>query len=549
MQAKGSSGEVFKRAVQDIVKNFATTKNVNLITNDKFLKNLTGQELKRELLNLEYHSINQDINTIIFKINNDLDTKIKGSNELILISDFQNIKDIKFDSHNLYSLVQTQPIRTNNISIDSVYISNQNSENITLNAVIKSYHSKADDVSISLYNGTVLEGKSNVSLNENDTKTTEFIINDTGDFNGRISINDTGLPFDDELFFSINARDNINVLAIGDDNQFLEKIYSADEFIFNSTELSQLDYSQLNEQNLIVLNELETIPLSLVSGLSNFISNSGSLTIIPHTNSDVSAYNVLYNNLRLGSLGAKIDNTVAITTINFSHPLLKNVFEKQIKNFQYPTVNSYYKRILVNSTSILSFENETPFVSQTKLQNGTVYSMAAAISAQNSNFKNSPLIVPVFYNFGKLSYQHSEINYTIGQKQEIEVKAALQKDDILQISDNETSFIPLQQIGNASVKINLSDQPLKSGFYQLKDKDKLIKNLAFNYDRKESDLGYSDVELLAKEHTNVNYFDSVQLALDTLNNEYKTSSLWQLFLALTILFLLVEIGLLKFLKP
>lgn len=549
MQAKGSQGELLKRAVQDIVKNFATAKNVNLITNDKFLKNLSVQDLKRELLNLNYHPINQDINNIIFKINNDLKDKIKSLNKIILISDFQDFNDIKIDSSNVYDLVQILPTRTANISIDSVYISNQNSENTTLKVVLKSFGSASDNAPISLYNGTVLQGKSTISLSENDTKTTEFIIRNNDNFNGMLSLDDTGLQFDNELYFSINKQDNINVLAVGDDNQFLSRIYTSDEFNFTNTKLNQLDYSQLNTQNLIVLNELETIPNSLISSLSDFLRNGGSLTIIPHSNSDINSYNKLYNNLRLGSFGTKSINQLAITKINFSHPVLRNVFEKQIKNFQYPTVNSYFKIGFANSTSVLVFENETPFISQSKPQNGTVYSLTAPISGENSNFKNSPLIVPVFYNFGKLSYKHSELSYTIGQNNEIEVKAELQKDDILQISNEEISFIPLQQIGNASVKINVSDQPQKSGFYQLKDKEKLIKTLAFNYDRKESKLSYVDIKSLAETTKNITYYDSVQTVLNTINKDYKTSSLWQLFLVAAILFLLVEVGLLKFLKP
>ena len=38
------------------------------------------------------------------------------------------------------------------------------------------------------------------------------------------------------------------------------------------------------------------------------------------------------------------------------------------------------------------------------------------------------------------------------------------------------------------LRLTLDNQPLKSGFYQLKNKDQVIKNIAFNYDRSESDL-------------------------------------------------------------
>ena len=239
---------------------------------------------------------------------------------------------------------------------------------------------------------------------------------------------------------------------------------------------------------------------------------------------------------------------MAISKINFSHPVLKNVFEREVDNFQYPNVESTLPLQSINTSSILAFENEQPFISQSNQGAGTVYVLSAAINKQNSTFRNSPLIVPVFYNFAVLSYQHAELSYTIGQENELEVEEKLQKDDILQISNGENSFIPLQKIGNTSVKLSLSEQPLKSGFYQLKDKDRTVKNLAFNYNRTESDLNYPELSSLIEPGAKVQYYNSVQSALNAVNNDYKTNSLWQLFILAALLFLLIEIGLLEVLK-
>ena len=366
MQAKGANGELLKRAAQDIIKGYTTTKDVNLITNDKFLKGLMAEDLKRELLNLDYHAIPQDINTILFKIKNDLDQKSKAIHEIILVSDFQNVKTLELDSAHVYNLVQTKATRQSNMSIDSVYLADQTGENTSIEVVLKSHGAASDNLSISLHNGSVLQGKSSVSIDENESQTTTFTLSNQDDFMGRLSIDDSGLPSDNELYFSINRQDLINVLAIGDNNQFLNKIYTDDEFNFSGTSINQLDYSKLADQNLIILNELESIPASLTTALSEFIANEGSLVVIPHTNSDLKTYSSLYRSLRIGSIGTKNENSLAITNINFSHPVLRNVFEKQIKNFQYPTVSSQYRGQLAGATPILSFENESPFISQVK---------------------------------------------------------------------------------------------------------------------------------------------------------------------------------------
>ncbi len=548
MQAMGEEGALLKRASQDLIEVLDNGSPIQLVTNDNFYRNLSGADLQRELLNIDYHPLTPDLNTLLFRIDNDLKNKINEQSEIILISDFQNLKSLNLDSTHAYRLVQVQPVAKANINIDSLYIADQNSEYITLNAVIKSYESERENVAVSLFNEEILQGKSNTSLEANDRKTLEFVIRNQGDFNGRLSINEADLIFDNERFFAINKQPKINVLAIGANNQFLSKIYTQDEFKFNSSTIEELDYSKLSENNLIVLNEITAIPEALIRDLADFVNDGGSLAVIPALNFNITSYQALYDRLSLGRLATPVVREMAISKINFNHPVLKNVFEREVDNFQYPSVQSYVQQQIINSSSILSFENEQAFISQVNRGEGRIYILSAAINKQNATFRNSPLIVPVFYNFAILSYRHAELSYTIGQENELEVEEKLQKDDILQISNGESSFIPLQKIGNNSVQLSLSEQPLKSGFYQLKDKERIVKNLAFNYNRSESDLNYPDLQTLFQDKDNVQYYSNVKSALSAMNNDYKTSSLWPFFIVAALLFLLIEIGLLKFLK-
>jgi len=549
MQAKGEYGELLKRAVQDIIENNKNTENIHLITNDNEWYNLNAKELKNILVSLNYYPINRDLKTVLYKINSN--AKNNHTNKSILISDYQYFNlnnDLQKDTISNHNFVQIVPIKKLNISIDSVYISNLNYETISLKALVKSHNTKAQKIPISLYNDTVLIGKSTVDIPENNTAEVEFSIPFSGAINGKITIVDDNLSFDNELYFVINKTDKINVLTIGGNNDFLSKIYTNDEFNFDQSSIKNLDYNLLNNQNLIILNELENIPNSLINSLSDAISNGTNLVIIPNTNINITSYNMLFRKLNVGAINSKIENELTITDINFSHPFFQNVFEKQVKNFQYPKVNNYYQSTLKNSSSLIKFENETNFISRLGAKNNTIYWLASAINTDNSNFKNSPLIVPIFYNFGKYSYKKSQLNYLIGRTNEIEVKVTLQKDNILEFSNTNESFIPLQLVGNNSVKITTTNQPLVSGIYAIKNTDKVLKNIAYNYNRKESVLEYVNVEELTKENSNYKYFTNVKDAFNSINEENKTNNLWQLFLILSLIFVAVEILLLKFLK-
>ncbi len=52
MQAKGKQGELFKRAIQDIISQTNETDEITLFTNNKLFKNTTINAIKNELLQL-----------------------------------------------------------------------------------------------------------------------------------------------------------------------------------------------------------------------------------------------------------------------------------------------------------------------------------------------------------------------------------------------------------------------------------------------------------------------------------------------------------------
>jgi hypothetical protein len=304
----------------------------------------------------------------------------------------------------------------------------------------------------------------------------------------------------------------------------------------------------LEEQQLIILNELETIPNTFINSLKSFVDKGGSLVIIPSMNSKQDLYNNLLRELKIGRITGILNTPLSITKINFSHPLLSGVFEKEIKNFQYPTVQGKYNCNISGSSSILDFENGTSFVSQSNSQNGKIYWFSASLNIENSNFKSSPLIVPIFYNFGLFSHKPTELYYTIGRNNNIEIDTRVKKDEVLHLKNEKEDYIPLQQILNKKVVINTMSNPSISGFYDIRKNDQRIDVLAYNYDRTESDLTYADLNQFVPKASNVSLNDSVDQVFTAISDKNKVTQLWQVFLALSLLFLLIEILLLKYLK-
>ena len=119
----------------------------------------------------------------------------------------------------------------------------------------------------------------------------------------------------------------------------------------------------------------------------------------------------------------------------------------------------------------------------------------------------------------------------------------------MHLVSSDEDFIPLQQISTKKVTLTTETDPIKSGFFQVQNNKLPIKILAYNYDRDESDLSYLNVKDYFNEAPNISYINTVNEAFKMLSEKYKTTSLWQFFLVLALLFLIIEILLLKLLKP
>ncbi|WP_233267577.1 BatA domain-containing protein [Algibacter sp. L1A34] len=530
MQAKGSQGQLLKRAVQDIIEHVPEDENITFLTNNSVFKNTTIKTIKNELLQLDYAATPLTTQAAFLKSNTFFSKEKSSLKNLIYISDFQesnNRFSIEKDSLKTNYFVQLKPVNTENVAIDSAFISEKTASEIQLTVLLKNNGKLIENLPVSLFNNDTLIAKTSVSIEK--AANTTFTLPTNKIVNGKITIDDASLQFDNSLFFNINNTSKVNVLTINEaDDNFLKRIYTADEFNYTASELKQLNYNILEAQNLIVLNEINTIPSALITALKQFASQGGALVIIPSNSITITSYNDLLQNFQ--STFKDFNKTEKrITTINYAHPLFNNgVFEKKVSNFQYPKVNGLYIINAANSSSILKYEDNSPFL----FQNKNTFVFTSALNSDNSNFKNSPLIVPTLYNIGKFSFKIPELYYTIGKNNSFEVNTQLQQDAVLTLSNTTVNMIPEQQLFNNKVLIKTSETPNTASIYQVKNKTEIIKNVSYNYDRTESNLLYTNLS----NTENINLNNSVAQVFDTIKSDAKINALWKWFYFCTSVF-------------
>ena len=548
---EGDKGNLLQIAAQEIIKNASKKDVYSLQTNTDFYKDISYSELKYELLKVKNTSKNLKFNSIFLKINNLIENKTNTLSKNILISDYQANYSNEFTNVTpTFSAIKLMASTKTNISIDSVFISNRNTNNFTINVVVKNQGEAKKNIPIAILNDTKLISKQSYSIKKDTLATVPFIIQNQANFLGKIQItySDT-FSFDNTFYFSLNSSKKVNVLSIGNEANFLSKIYTEDEFNFTQSSLQNVNYNSIQKQQLIILNELEQIPETLSKSILDFSNKGGSVVIIPNENSEIISYNSFLKNFADSKIESKILDTLKITTINYEHPLFKNVFQNKVSNFQYPNTQSHYSISLKNSSKIVSFENSLPFISQIKASKNAIYLFSSAINKNNSNLLNSPLIVPVFYNFGKMSFQHSKLYYYLDAENKIDVETNLEKDEILNFSNSESSFIPNQQTFQNKVTISTKEQPNNAGFYYILRKKDTIQRLAFNAPKEESLLNFIDLNSLTETNDNISIFSSISDVFENLNENNEVHWLWKWFLSLAIVSLLLEILILKFYKP
>lgn len=552
LNTNGNKGNQLRIATQELIENISEDDLFTLITNDEIYENIDQLKLSDIVKSINFSSKSINFEQILLQLESRTNNSINTLNKVILISDYQNVTENNlkvFTNVNTPILgVNLENESNNNISIDSLSVQNSTSDEITLSATLRNQGNSKIDIPIALYNNDELISKRSFSIDADTEENIQFTIPNTTKINGKIEVTSNDIfIFDNAFYFHLNSDIKTDVLSIGNSSKSLEKIFTSDTFVFENSTVQNVNYNRISDRECIILNELEIIPDVLQNTLIQFIENGGHLLIIPNGKMDFVSYNTFLTKIGSGKITGVRNNELKITDINFDHPLYSNVFSKRVSNFQYPKVEKYFRTSL-RGTNIIEFENKEPFLVEVQNPYSKVYWFSSPLNSEISNFSNSPLIVPTLFNIGQNSLQISKSNFTLQQENLIEIGEKVGKDEVLSISNNSGSFIPLQQRFANKVRITTTDQPNEPGFYSVLFKNDTISTLAFNISKEESNLDFINTNELTEANSNIKMYDSVKDLFGEINEKNEVQWLWKLFLVIAIVSLLLEILILKFFK-
>ncbi len=377
-----------------------------------------------------------------------------------------------------------------------------------------------------------------------------------------ISLTDYPITFDDELFFSFEVRNKSRVLLIGDSSSeastAVRAIYRTDPYFEPmQSDAGGLDYRSFPTYDLIVLNGVEEPSSGLSSELAAYADKGGTLVLIPGKE-NTEGFNALCGMLGVPGLSTTLSGNKEINRINLDHPLFRPVIEKLDERIPRPALKKWYGRLPASENiydRLLSTSDGDEILTLHTTGQGRVFLFSLPLDAEWSGITRN-FIFPVCMLQAGLSAENGRMLYrSLGDRTPIPLKVNQREEEgVFELSGESGSWIPELIWQNNTSSMITGNTVTQSGIYTLRRKgeDQVLQLIALNYDRRESNTECLEADALLTELAPGVKAQLVSGSAETLGKQVKEldagTSLWKLAVLLALLFLLIEILLLRFLK-
>jgi hypothetical protein len=531
---------------------------------------LTKMEALSYLDKIEPTSVQRNLGEVISwqkefldKENNEVE-RLK-TRQVVLLSDFQEstfkLDKLKKDESSNFYAFQLIPQDPGNLYIDSVWFATPVHKVGEANELFVRLQndSKSERVNLELSAKFGSQKRTmflDIAANEKKTTSFPFTEINTGFKTGMVSISDKQLYWDDDFYFAYEVAKNANVLILNSDNGSpkVSQVFAVEPF-YRTNSISNNNYTKdlLNNTNLVVLNGLNEIPSGLSNDLMEFHQKGGAVFVIPGNQINRSDYNNLLSGLELPSLGEVMSDGLKLDDVHFKDPFFIGVFEKENQALNLANVSKAYRINSASGFPLLDFRNGAPLF----LRSGTQsFLLTTSLQEDFGSFTSNALFPTLLLRAGEFASQNFPLFATIGKDANIPIQKEVDGEQPIKLVNGKISFIPSTRKLNGQTKISIAGmeaiERLKAGTYFIQNEDTLGL-LAVNYDRNESAMNLKNADEIVDELENGGIknikFNSVKdgQSLSEIQID-KPIEYWRSFLLLSLLFLFIEMALIKFWK-
>ncbi|MGB0984486.1 MAG: BatA domain-containing protein [Saprospiraceae bacterium] len=564
--------EKAKERARQIVSAYESEDEFQVLTNDFEGRHqrLVSQEDALALIDeIDVSPSVKEMSKVVARQKQILKTAKADNKETYVISDFQkNVTDLEAsdDTTVLVHLVPLQSVQQQNVSIDSCWfeapVQMINQTNRLIVKITNHSNEANEDVPLTLKLDNQVKPIGNIRIKANETSydTVNVTILRTGLHEAELSISDFPINFDDAYFFSFNVAPDIKVLSINEatENKFVNAVYGGNPYFkLENQRSTNVTYSTFSTYKLIILNNLKSISSGLTQELSQYVKDGGNLIVFPNAGANLATYQSFLTPFNTNQLVTFEAKERAVSEINTSDFVFKDVYENARKDIKLPSTQGNFKQKRTSNTGeepLLKYRDGSSFFSKYKREKGSIYLCAAPLDVKYSTLvQNAEIFVPMLYKIAISNNENAKIAYTIGRDNLLEADNTVSNTEtVYKLQGDAEEFIPQQRSVGAKVILGVGDQMKDAGFYNLfLEKDKRLNTFAFNFDRKESNLQYNNItDLKAIGGQAIDVIESTITTNfeDLIGERSKGISLWRWCIILVLVFLGIEILLLRFWK-
>jgi hypothetical protein len=484
--------------------------------------------------------------------------------DIYLISDFQISEGIEQqafekDSINFYHMALLSGVSGSNVFVDSAYLQSpfyvKGEPNTLVVSLFNSGETPSGEVMVRLLINGESQGSTTISMEANDAALVEFPLNPDLPDQSELLIKLEEYPntYDNDFYLSLTGQDRISVVELGDQegSAFLRSVFGNQSlFNFNAYKVANFDYTLLDQSDLIILNGIQSINPALISNLNPYIERGGVVLIFPPVNADLNSYSQLQG---AKLLSAKTDeSSFAFSNPDAFNPLFRDVFTEIPQNLELPTARPMFN-LPGQENTLISLRNGSPFLVASGKEN-RVLTFASPLSEPYTNLPRHAIFVPLMYKIASLSrIESSQLYYRIDEEIiSLKVGDAL-GEEIFSLQSNGTQIIPAQRKSGNRLILDLEFGLLFPGIFDLINKDKTERKMAFNLSKSESIQNFltiNQLKQLTVDLHHVQLLDSEDLSTfdKKLEKRFQGTPLWKYALILALVFFFTEIVIIRFIR-
>ena len=341
----------------------------------------------------------------------------------------------------------------------------------------------------------------------------------------------------------------------------IEQLYGLDDYYNASiTTIETLVPEDFENKELIILQNVDKIPSGIMELMDGALKNGGTIALIPGVDVDRPSWNDYLGRHRLPSLGRLDTSNSELTYFNSEDPIYTGVFEGAPENYKHPRVFSRYNLNVLNNQQFITLfgsSPQNPFMLYGQRGNGKIVFLSSPLHVDYTNFQNHALFAATFLRIAETASFQKPLYMTIGEMDNFPLQSAVSEKDPIHLVNDELKVDVIPLLINVANARAISFSHLENiisaaGFYQLTDNNDFSEIIALNYSRLESYVNAYSIDEVKEQFTNMGWETAKAFELNEQGkvqiNQLNATEYWRILLILALIFIAVEILLLKLWK-